>query len=116
MVAYTDLPAATALYDEQERINQALILIDAGGTISSFTIIPPPPLPPDPMNPPTSYMMTMQPVMLSTVAPTPEMLQVTRDAIVARSAQITTDLLALGVTDPPPDPVPESSRRKVSNG
>jgi hypothetical protein len=112
MVAYTDVPAANALYEEQERVNQALTLLDSGGSVSAFTVIPPPPAPPDPLNPPTTMTM-MLPVMLQTVQPTPEMIAVIRDAIVARSAAITTQLLALGVTDPPPDPPPPEGRRAL---
>lgn len=104
MVAYTDLPAANALYDEQERINQGITLVDAGGLLASFTILPPSP---DPENPSSAMMMS---VLLQAINPTPALMQAVRDAMVARSADITTELLALGVTDPPPDPDPPTRR------
>jgi hypothetical protein len=97
MTVYSDVPAANMLYDEQERINQGIALVDGGGLLSTFTILPPPA---DPMAPMTPNMMMS--VMLQAVAPSPALMQAIRDAMVTRSVAITAELAALGVTETPP--------------
>jgi hypothetical protein len=110
MVAYTDVPAANALVEEQAKINQGIALVDAGGKISSFTIIPPLP---DPGSPPGVPMMSAT---LSAVDPSLSFMQSVRDAMVARSAEIDDELAALGVDPaPPPDPpASDSGTRSIS--
>jgi len=97
MVAYNDVPQVNLLYQEQARIDQAITMLDTGGTVNSFNVAPPPPDP--------EVMMGQQPmaaVMIETAAPSPALLAEARAALVARHNAITDELIALGVTASPP--------------
>lgn len=99
MVAYTDVPAVNALYEEQGRLTQGIALIDAGGKVQMFTIAPPPY---DAASPPPTPTMMMMSVSVNTIDPSPALMASARDAMVARSNAITAELAALGVTEAPP--------------
>jgi hypothetical protein len=91
---YSDVPQVNALHLENENITRAINMIDGGGTISNFTVTPPPPAPGD---------ITM--VMAATIAlPGPADPQFVADAraqLVTRSNEITAELSNYGVTNPP---------------
>ena len=42
MTDYTDIPTVTTLHGEAERTQQALDMLAAGGTMTNFTVTPPP--------------------------------------------------------------------------
>ena len=42
MTDYTDVPTVTTLHGEAERTQQAMDMLAAGGTMTNFTIAPPP--------------------------------------------------------------------------
>jgi hypothetical protein len=100
---YSDIPQVNQLYIEQQQVETAISLIDNGGTLTAFTISPPPPPPPyDPMNPvpPSPMMMDVRITNIGTVAP--ETLTALRAQLVERDNEITAELTSLGVTTTPP--------------
>jgi hypothetical protein len=102
MVAYSDVPAVNMLYEEQARIDAGIALLDAGGLVSSFTVAPPPYVPPAPGDPiplPPPMMMSQT---IATIAPPAELMTAARSAMLARHNAITTELTALGVSAAPP--------------
>jgi hypothetical protein len=100
MTEYTDVPAANALHQESQQIAQALTNLEAGGSLASMLIAPPPPAPPDPGQPMAPMMMSVQ----VTVPPptTPELAAQITAWLNQRLTDIATELTALGVTVPPP--------------
>lgn len=90
MVAYSDVPAINTLYQEQSTLNTGIALVDAGGTVSSFTLIPPPP-------DPGQVGVMMMSATVGTIDPTLQLMTAIRDAMVRRNAEIDAELLALGV-------------------
>jgi len=96
MVAYNDVSTVNNLCAEQTQINSAIANLDGGGTVTMFTISPPPP------DPESFVGMMSMPVSIMTVAPPQELLDQVRAALVLRSNEITTELQALGVTETPP--------------
>lgn len=102
MVEYTDIPAVNALYEEQARINQGIAIIDAGGTVSSFTLIP---APPSTSNPNPSMLISTT---IGAVDPSLEFLASVRKAMVDRNAVITQELTDLGVSGSYTAPNPTS--------
>jgi hypothetical protein len=93
MVAYSDMPQVNVLYAEQENISKGLALLDASGTVTSFTISPAP----NPDAP--SFSM---PIQIATVAPQQSLMDQARTAMTTRYNDITSQLAALGVTGSPP--------------
>jgi hypothetical protein len=99
MVAYTDVPTANMLYEEQGRLTQGIALIDAGGKVQMFTVSPPPY---DAASPPPTPTMMMMSVSINTIDPPASLMASVRDEMVTRSNAITAELAALGVTESPP--------------
>ena len=99
MTQYSDVPQVNDLYIEQEQVQAAITLIDSGGTLTAFTLSPPPLPPFDPDNPPPPPLMTVRIVYGGTVQ------QSTMDAVraqlVTRSGEINDELASLGVTSSP---------------
>lgn len=98
MTDYTDVPTVTTLHGEAERTQQALDMLAAGGTMSMFTIAPPPYIAGAP--PPGVNMMTVQ---ISVTEPiSAEMVTALNDWLTTRLANIVTELDTYGVGPPPP--------------
>jgi hypothetical protein len=93
MTDYADLSEVDALYREQEDLNHAIEMLDAGGTISVLTVVPPAAGMPTPT----------LPVAITTVDPI-SLLKPARNALAARSREITRELEGHGVTGGPPGP------------
>jgi|SRR5215203_4287184 len=104
MSSYDDTPQITALYQEQEQINQAIEMLSIGGTVPSFAVAPPAPIPGE-------APVSMMGVTIYTIAPSLELLQAAFDALTARYAAISEELNALGVTD-----TPKPDGRKLKSG
>jgi hypothetical protein len=96
VVAYSDVPAVNTLYQEQAVISNGIAILDAGGTVGAFTVIPATPIPDG--TPALSAMIT-------TIVPSSEMITAVRAAMVTRYNQITEELIALGVTTTPPSTI-----------
>jgi len=98
MTDYSSIPQVNALYNEQQQVQNAITMIDTGGTLISFVIAPPPPVAGAP--PPTTVMMASQITLVNPAAP--ETMTAIREQLVLRDAEITDQLVELGVTDGPP--------------
>lgn len=96
MTNYADQPKINELYAENEKIGQAVAIIDAGGSMSEFTVTPPPP-PEGEIMPAT---MMPQSIFVSGVSP-PALMADLRAVLMARSTAIEAELAALGVTGAP---------------
>jgi hypothetical protein len=97
MTTYNDVPQVTMLHAEQERVTQAIEMLESGGTMPSFAIAPPPPPPYEPGTPPP---MIMMPVTITV----PNVIdQALRDQLLVtlntRQAELAQQLADLGVTD-----------------
>ena len=104
MVAYTDISKVSSLCEEQARIANGIAALDAGGTVSSFTVSAPPYVPPapgEPMSMPPPMMMMMM-SSIPTIAPPAELMAAARSAMLARHNEITAELTTLGVSEAPP--------------
>lgn len=98
MAAYDDLGKINSLYTENEAITKAITLIDGGGNLSQFTVVPAP-LPPEP--PPGGHVFSV-PVTISFTNPvSPETMAAVRAQLVTRQGEIATELAALDVTGTP---------------
>jgi len=95
MVAYSDVPAVNALYQEQEQISHAIAMIDDGGKVTNFTVSQ------KPLDPLAMGGMMHMPVTIATSDPPAELMAQARAALVARQGAILTELAGLGVTDSP---------------
>lgn len=110
MVAYSDISQVNTLYEEQARIASGIALLDAGGTVSNFTVSPPPYDPSAPVMSPRGDLPMSEPrpmpmmmsVSIATIAPPEALIAAARSAMVARHNEITAELVALGVTASPP--------------
>jgi len=98
MTAYSDIPAANALYQEQQQVQAAIDYLNNEGAIVWMSISPPPPVAGiSPMN-----QMT---VSIALSPPNPAALvDQALVALQARADAINQELLALDVTDPPVTP------------
>jgi hypothetical protein len=96
MTDYSDIPQVNALYQEQQQVQQAITLIDMGGTLSNFIIVPPPY---DPDNPTSTTLMGVS-ITLNKPA-VPDTMVSIREQLVIRDNDIDDQLAALGVTNPP---------------
>jgi hypothetical protein len=101
MTDYTDVPKANALHEESQLVARALENLQAGGTLGSMQITPPPPAPSEPgvhATPPVMLMsvnlMVPPPVDAALLTPITAWLE-------QRLVAITAELTALGVTVPP---------------
>jgi hypothetical protein len=104
MSAYDDQQQITALYTENESIGQAIGLIDAGGTLSHFTVVGAPPPTDSPGGPPTTF---NPPVAIFMAKPaTTATMSAIRTELVNRSTDIVTALTNLGVTGAVQQPAP----------
>ena len=110
MSSYDDTNKISALHQEQAQVSQAVAVLDAGGTVTSFIVSPPSATQPGEM--PSSMMA----VGVNTVNPSPELLQQARTALVLRFDAINAELAALGVTDTPTTPEEAVSRSQTSRG
>ena len=98
MTDYADIPTVTTLHGEAERTQQALDMLDAGGTMSSFVITPPPP---DPSGGPTGSMMMS--VNINVTEPlSDEMINALNDWLTTRLGNIVDELATYDVGPPPP--------------
>ena len=103
MTDYSDVEKANTLVLEQSRIASGVAMLDANGTIASFTVAPPP-VTATPVSPPSQPMpmATIMPVSIQTVDPSPELVAAARAAMVQRHNAISAELETLGVTGAPP--------------
>lgn len=100
MTDYADVPTITTLHQESQNIQNALNLLNAGGTMSNFTVAPPPP-PTDGSGIPSSTMYMS--VNISVPGPiSPDMTQALIDTLTTRQAEVVSELADLGVGPPPP--------------
>jgi hypothetical protein len=96
MTDYADVPAVTALHGEAERVQQAISILAAGGTMSIFTVTPPPPEP-------GVMLPVVMAVSISVVDPiSAEMVTALNNWLTTRLATITDELATYDVTAPPP--------------
>jgi hypothetical protein len=96
MTDYTDVPAVTSLHDEAERTQQALDMLAAGGTMSTFTIAPP-------TNTTPGAPALMMAVQIQVTDPiSPEMETALNDWLNTRLSNIVAELATYGVGPPPP--------------
>jgi hypothetical protein len=101
MTDYVDIPTVTTLHGEQERTQQAIDLLAAGGTMTSFTVAPPS-VPSGAASPPNTMMMSVQ---ISVTEPiSEEMVTALNDWLTTRQQNII-DELAIYDVGPPPPPV-----------
>jgi hypothetical protein len=97
MTDYADIAKANALVAEQASLADAVAILDNGGTLSTFIVVPALPSG-DP------EVMTMEeaipqiPVAITTVAPPQALLDEARAAMVLRYNDIGAELSALGVS------------------
>ena len=99
MTDYSDIPAVTTLHGEAERTQQALDMLNAGGTMTNFTIAPPPA---SGGVPPPSGMMAVQ---IQVTEPlSAEMITALNDWLTTRLANIIDELATYDVGPPPPPP------------
>lgn len=103
MAAYDDIPQINALKQENDLVDNAIKMIDGGGTMASF-VITPPPMPPEGG---TGVFMMASSVSTAGSPPSVDTMLTVRAWLVQRSTDINAELVALGVTDPPPVPEPE---------
>ena len=103
MTNYTDVPQVNMLYQEQQQVQMGIAHIDNGGTLTAFTIAPPPPPPYDPANPtPAGVMMQMDVRIINIGTVAPETMAALRAQLVERDSEITQSLTDLGVGPQPP--------------
>jgi hypothetical protein len=96
MAEYSDVPQINALYAENQQLNNAVAMIDAGGPLTTFTIGPPPPSGTEPV---TTMMMA---AMISVPGPNdPQLMADLRAWLVNRSNAVEAELAALGVANTP---------------
>jgi hypothetical protein len=96
MTDYSDIPQVNALYQEQQQVQQAINLIDAGGTLATFAVRPPPY---DPENPSPMMMMAVSITLNEPAAP--DTMVSIRAQLVIRNNEIDDELVALGIENPP---------------
>jgi len=97
MTDYTDVPTVTTLHGEAERTQQALDMLAAGGTMSNFTVAPPPPTVP---GAPAPIMMAVN---IQVTEPlSAELLTALNDWLTTRLAAIIVELSTYDVGPPPP--------------
>jgi hypothetical protein len=104
MTEYTDVPRANELHAESQLITKAIANLEAGGTLSSMVIAPPPPVPYDPAVPPPTPATTiaLMPISIMTAAPVDAVVLANITAwLNQRLVDIAAELQSLGVTVPP---------------
>lgn len=102
MTDYSDVPTVSTLHGEAERTQQAMDMLAAGGTMSSFVVAPPPVPPSSPGSSPTSGPMQMS-VGISVTEPlSNEMITALNDWLTARLGNIVAELATYDVGPPPP--------------
>jgi len=93
---YSDVPGAAGLVQQNDQINDAVYMLNNGGTMMNFTIGMPPPAPGEPT-------ISLMPV--SIVSYPPMIQDVTRQDLLTllqqKSDDIIAQLAAMGVTNPP---------------
>lgn len=103
MTEYIDVPAANALHAESQQIILAISNIDAGGTVVSMTIAPPPPVIPEPGDPgappPVPMLMSVNVAVPPPVDPA--LTAQIRSWMDQRLLTISDEMTALGVVVPP---------------
>lgn len=114
MTGYSDILRANQLYLEQQTVQQGIDLIDAGGSLMSFTIGPPPPPPYNPGDPAAPMFMSVAITSLGTVSPDEVMASI-RTQLVERESEIIAELVALGIVDMPVrGPPPRTAEKQRS--
>jgi hypothetical protein len=101
MTEYTDVPKANALHEESQLVARALENLQAGGTLGSMQIAPPPPVPPEPGAPVVPPVMMMS---VNVTVPPPVDAALLADITAwlnQRLVDIAAELTTLGVTVPP---------------
>lgn len=94
MTEYTDVPEVNTLYVESENCSKAIEYLDGGGSMSTFTIVPPRPAEGEfVLDTPVSIYMAQQ---ISS-----EFAASVRTALVAKQNDIADQLAALGVKGAP---------------
>jgi hypothetical protein len=93
MTAYSDVPQANTLINEQNSIRNAVGIIDGGGTMKNLTVASRPPT----GSPTAVNVILTDPASSNTLASV-------RVDLMARDTEITTLLANLGVTNPPAPP------------
>jgi hypothetical protein len=99
MTEYTDVPKANALHLESQQVAQAITILEAGGSLASMTISPPPPVMPEPGEPIPPMMMSVY-----VTVPPPTDPALSAELITwlnKRLVEIAGELTTLGVTVPP---------------
>lgn len=97
MTDYVDVPTVSALHGEAERTQQAIDMLASGGTMSNFTVAPPPP---DPSGVPSPMMMSVN---IQVTEPlSAELLTALNDWLTARLAKIVDELATYDIGPPPP--------------
>jgi hypothetical protein len=102
MTDYTDVPKANALHEESQLVARALENLQAGGTLGSMQITPPPPAPYDPNvpAPPAPVMMMSVNVMVPPPVDAALLTDITA-WLNQRLVDIAAELTTLGVAVPP---------------
>jgi hypothetical protein len=101
MTEYSDLAQVQKLYAEQQQVEAAIGIIDAGGTLTSYVVTAPPPPPYDPDSD-TPPVMPQPPVSITVTGEVaPELMAALRAQLITRSNAISDELAALGVADAP---------------
>ena len=95
MTEYADVPLVNQLYVENQNVQNGIDLLNAGGTMSSFTLVAP-------SNPPPGSPLMMGATIQVTGPMSPELTAALVATLEAKQMQIMEQLAALGVTDPPP--------------
>jgi hypothetical protein len=104
MTEYIDVPKANALHMESQQVAQAIANLEAGGTLTSMFISPPPPAPVVPGEPgePVALAPLLMPVSVMVPPPLdPALLANITAWLNQRMTDIAAELSALGVTVPP---------------
>jgi hypothetical protein len=97
---YYEVPAVSLLHQESQQVAQALANLQAGGSLGSMMIIPPPSVAPEPGQPLPPMMMSVQVLVPPPTSPALviELTKWLQDRLVELAAQMS----SLGVVVPPP--------------
>jgi hypothetical protein len=103
MTDYTDVPQASGLHQSRQNVTAAITLIDGGGIINNFSVAP---------QPTTGVPVTNVGGAINILVPdaSAELMTAARDWLVQRQADLDGQLAALGVTNPPPQSPPTTTR------
>lgn len=103
MADYDDLSQINALMMEQQKINDALVLLDDwNGTISTYTVIQGP-VETRVMDPEVPQPSPPMPAQITPIDPGQSLLSGVRSSLIQRYNVINQELRELGVTGGPPD-------------